>query len=433
MRCTLRSMGLVATGLGLALGCLAISLRPAAAAPAAGAAAKAEGGAAAATAGEWPCWRGPNHDGKSTETGLLKEWPAGGPEQLWKVSGIGSGFSSVTVSGGMVYITGEPGGQLVLSAYDLDGKSKWQVQIDKAGQLDHPGSRGSPVVDGGKVYVLSGNGLLACVDARKGTGVWSANLRTMGGQAGGWGYAESPLISGANVIVKPGGKSCIVALNKLTGKPVWASTGVNAAAEYSSCTPFTFSGVPLIVTGTSAGLVCVSAKTGAVAWTNGFAAHNVANCPTPAYADGYVFWANGYNKGGVCVKLKKAASGVGADQAWATRDMECHHGGFIIHEGYVYGNNGGGWACLDLKTGKRQWNEGGVGKGSLIWADDMLYLFSEGGGKAGLATCSPEGMKMKGTFSVKGQRESWAHPVIAGARLYLRYDDNLYCFDIKAK
>ena len=431
MRCMLRAMGVVAAGLVLSVGSLAIWLRPASAAPAAGAAAKADGGSAA---GEWPCWLGPNHDGKSTETGLLKEWPAAGPEQVWKATGIGHGFSSATVSGGMVYITGDVGEQLVLSAFGLDGKTKWQVPLDKAGRLDHPGSRGSATIDAGKVYVLSGNGLLCCLDARTGKGVWSANLRTMGGQPGGWGYAESPLISGANVIVKPGGKNCVVALSKLGGKPVWSSSGVSAAAEYGSCTPFTFGGVSLIVTGTGAGLMCVSAKTGAVAWANDFAARNTANCPTPAYSDGYVFWANGYGKGGVCMKLKKAASGgVGADQAWVTHDMECHHGGYIIQDGYIYGNNGGGWACLDLKTGKRQWNEGGVGKGSLIWADDMLYLFSENGGKAGLATCSPQGMQMKGTFSVEGQRESWAHPVIAGAKLYLRYDDNLYCFDIKAK
>lgn len=427
MRCTRLGLGVVAA----AAICLAlVSLVGWVDAPAAGAAAKAEAGSAA---GEWPCWLGPNRDGKSTETGLLKEWPSAGPEQVWKVTGIGKGFSSATVSGGTVYITGDVGEQLVLSAYGVDGKSKWQVPLDKAGKLDHPGSRGSATIDGGKAYVLSGNGLLCCVDARTGKVAWSVNLHTMGGQPGMWGYAESPLISGANVIVKPGGKNCIVALNKLTGKPVWSSSGVSAAAEYGSCTPFTFGGVPLIVAGTGAGLVCVSAKTGAVAWTNDFSARNTANCPTPAYSDGYVFWANGYGKGGVCMKLKKTASGVGADQAWTTHDMECHHGGYIIHEGYIYGNNSGGWACLDLKTGTRKWNEGGVGKGSLIWADDMLYLFSENGGKAGLATCSPDGMQMKGTFSVQGQGPSWAHPVIAGAKLYLRYDDNLYCFDIKAK
>ena len=119
---------------------------------------------------------------------------------------------------------------------------------------------------------------------------------------------------------------------------------------------------------------------------------------------------------------------------YKTRDMECHHGGFIIDNGYVYGNNGGGFTCLDLKTGKKMWNEsGGVGKGSLCWADGMLYLFGESGGKAALATCSPEGLKITGKVKVEGEGPSWAHPVVAGGRLYLRFGDNLYCFDVKAK
>jgi len=111
--------------------------------------------------------------------------------------------------------------------------------------------------------------------------------------------------------------------------------------------------------------------------------------------------------------------------------MVCHHGGYVIHEGYIYGNNGGGWACLDLRTGKRMWNERGVGKGSLCYADGMLYLFGEKGGRVGLAKASPDGFEMSGQFSVEGSGTSWAHPVVVGGRLYLRYADNLYCYDVK--
>jgi outer membrane protein assembly factor BamB len=197
--------------------------------------------------------------------------------------------------------------------------------------------------------------------------------------------------------------------------------------------PFTFQNVPLIAAGTDAGLVCVDARSGALVFQNSFSAKNTANCPTPAYADGYVFWANGYNKGGICMQLSAAGNKVAAQQAWTTSDMVCHHGGYIIDNGYIYGDNGGGVTCLELKAGKTMWKNRGVGKGSVLWADDMLYLFGEGGGKAGLATCSPEGMQMKGTFSVAGSGPSWAHPVVIGGRLYLRYDANLYCYDVKAK
>jgi outer membrane protein assembly factor BamB len=232
--------------------------------------------------------------------------------------------------------------------------------------------------------------------------------------------------------VKPGKAKCIVALDKLTGETVWTSSGFTAGPEYSSCLPFTFQGKSCIATGTRSGIVCVDAGDGSLLWMNRWCANNTANCPDPAYADGHVFWANGYGKGGICMKLKLEGGKVGADQAWTTKDMVCHHGGYIIHEGHIYGNNGGGWACLDLKTGERKWNERGVGKGSLCWADGMLYLFGESGGRAGLATCSPDGFEMKGTFSVEGRGPSWAHPVVIGGRLYLRYDTHLYCFDVKA-
>jgi outer membrane protein assembly factor BamB len=178
--------------------------------------------------------------------------------------------------------------------------------------------------------------------------------------------------------------------------------------------------------------VGVRAKDGKVLWSNPFSAGNTANCPTPIFSDGYVFWANGYGKGGICLKLTVNGDEATAQEAWRTGDMVCHHGGYIVHEGYIYGNNGGGWSCLDLKTGERKWGERGVGKGSVCFADGMLYLFGERGGAAGLATCSPAGMQMVGNFNVAGSRTSWAHPVVIGGRLYLRYDVNLYCFDVKA-
>ncbi|MBM4042197.1 MAG: polyvinylalcohol dehydrogenase, partial [Planctomycetes bacterium] len=249
----------------------------------------------------------------------------------------------------------------------------------------------------------------------------------------GWGYAESVLIYRNYAIVKPGGRNCVVALNKETGAMVWASKGYTGGAEYSSCLAVPYQGAHLVLTGTRDGLLCVSARTGNVLWSNPWSANNTANCPTPAFEDGYVFWANGYGKGGICMKLTVTEKGVSARQAWPPGAMECHHGGYIIEKGYIYGNDGDGYSCLELKTGKRMWRERAVGKGSLCWADGMLYLFGEGGGQAALATCSPEGMELKGRVRVQGNGPSWAHPVVVGGRLYLRYDTNLYCFDVKGK
>ncbi len=380
---------------------------------------------------EWPSWRGPNLDGKSPDKGLLKEWPSGGPELLWKVDTIGSGFSSAAVSGGTVFITGDMDGNLVLFAFDLKGKPKWETIVDKAWTRSRPGARSSPTIDSGKVYILSGNGVIGCFDAKTGKRRWARKTSEFGGSPGGWGYAESVLIYKSLAIFKPGGKNCIAALNKATGKTAWTSSGFSAGPEYGSCLPIEYKGAYLIVTGTREGLVCVDGRNGRNLWLNDFSRGNTANCPTPAYADDHVFWANGYGKGGICMKMRAAGGKLVAEEAWRTSDMVCHHGGYVIHEGHIYGNHSGGWSCLDLKTGQQKWEERGVGKGSVIWADGMLYLYGESGGKVGLATCTPEGMELRGQFSVEGSGPSWAHPVVVGGRLYIRYDKNLYCFNVK--
>lgn len=384
---------------------------------------------ATASADAWPTFRGPNRDGKSMETGLLKEWPAEGPKLLWKATGIGQGYATVSTDGTAILTTGDVDGKFVLFAFDMEGKPLWQTAVCPAWAGDHPGTRSTPTIDGGNVYVLAGTGLLGCFDLKTGDAKWSRTMQEFGGVSNRWGYAESPLVLGNHVLVKPGGEHFIVALNKTDGKQAWASEGFSAASEYSSLVPFAYDNTPMLVTGSDQGLACFNAQTGAFLWSDDFSEGNTANCPSPAFADGYVFWANGYGQGGICMKLE---AGGKATRAWTTRDMVCHHGGYIIDRGYIYGDNGRGVSCLDLKTGEEKWSDRAVGKGSLCWADGMLYLFSEKGGQAALATCSPGGLEIRGMVQVDGDGPSWAYPVIAGGRLYLRYDMNLYCFDVKA-
>jgi len=380
---------------------------------------------------QWLSWQGPTLDNKSPDTGLLKQWPAAGPKLLWKTDGIGQGFSTVAVANGMIYTTGDLDGKLTIFAFDSSGKPEWSKPHDQEWANDPGGSRSTPTIDSGKLYILSAHGLIGCYNAKTGEKIWTRRMQEFGGSPHGWGYAESVLIQGKLALVTPGGKNCIVALDKTTGQTVWMSKGFSAPPNYGSLMPFTFQGVPLIVAGTGGGLFCVDARNGQLQWSNDFCAGNTANCPTPAYSNGYVFWANGYGKGGICMKLKKVGNKVDADVAWTTGDMDCHHGGYVILDGYIYGNNGGGWTCLKLTDGTKTWNDRGVGKGSICYADGMLYLFSENSGQMGLASFSPQGMQLKGKFNVRGEGPSWAHPVVVGGRLYLRYDQNLYCFDVK--
>jgi len=423
--------------------------------------------AAAQTADvDWPQWRGPNRDGKSSDTGLLKSWPEGGPKLLWQAKSIGQGFSSVSFGGGMIYITGRkdvddptelpdeedilkrPGNRFYISAFDMDGNLKWRKDVAKAYMGSFKGTRGTVTYDKGNLYVETGDGLLGCYDSKNGDLKWSRKAAEFEGEiagfgerkasvfedkAGGfgWGYCESTLIIDDMAILSPGGTSFMVALNKDTGKTIWKSEPFGPA-QYVSPIHVVHEGIPMIITGTHQGLFAVHAKTGKTLWSQEFAKSNMASIPTPAFSDGYVFWAVGYGKGGICMKLNVDGEKVVAEEAWRTKDMVCHHGGYVILDGYIYGNNNNGYACIELESGETKWEEKGVGKGSLVWADGMLFLFGEKKGLVGLASCSPEGMEMKGTFNVDGFGPSWAHPVVIGGRLYIRYDDNLYCFDVSA-
>jgi len=335
------------------------------------------------------------------------------------------------VGSNTIYISGDSEGQLHLFAFDLNGQLKWKAARGPAWTNQHPGARSTPTYDGGRLYIVSGHGKVGCYDAKTGNPVWTKEMKEFGGSPGGWGYAESVLVTRDLAVVSPGNKNAIVALDKLTGATKWLSPGNQGPAHYCSAVVAFHDKTPMIVQGNGGGIFAVHPKDGRVLWQNDFAARNTANCPTPAYADGHVFWANGYGKGAICLKIDTAADGLTATEAWRSNEMDCHHGGFILHEGYIYGNNRGGWACLELKTGKKMWNGQGVGKGSLCFADGMLYTFGENGGQAGLVPAVPDKFEVKGQFRVEGKGPSWAHPVVTGGRLYLRYQDNLYCFDVK--
>ncbi len=386
----------------------------------------------AANGADWPDWRGPNRNGKSADTGLLKAWPEGGPKLLWKVTDIGKGFSTVTVSKGVVYTAGHAGENLTIFAFDINGKPKWKVAQGPAVKVAHPGSRSTPVISDGKLYLTGAGGLVTCHSITNGKEVWKKDMRALGGKPGNWGYAESVLILDTMAVFTPGGKNALVALNKATGKEIWKSD-VQANTHYSSPIAVKEGNSTIIVQGSGSGIFAVNARDGKKIWMDEFCKKNTANCPDPAYSDGHLFWANGYGKGGICFKVECKNGAWSFTEAYRTKDMVCHHGGYVIEKGYVYGNHGGGWSCLDLKTGQVKWNDKGVGKGSLCFADGMLYLFGERGGQAGLAAATPDAFKMSGQVKVAGNGPSWAHPVVADGKLFLRYDTNLYCFDVKAK
>ena len=387
-----------------------------------------------ATAADWPTFLGPNRDGRSPDTGLLKQWPKEGPKLLWKAANIGPGWSSVAVVGGLVYTTGNAGDDQMLTCLDdKSGQEKWRaVQGPKSSHNKYAGARATPTVDGDRIYLTGGDGLLTCQSTKDGRIQWKKNLRgDLGGKAGGWQYAESVTVLGKLAIVTPGGQHAVIALDKMTGDTVWESDKP-ATAGYSSLVPITLDSSTVLVSGSQSGLLAIDAHSGKEIYRNPFAENNVANAPTPSYSDGHLFWAVGYNKGGLCIKVSQSGGTWKFEDAWTTHDFACHPGNYVVAQGRVYGKGKGGLVCADLKTGQTLWTERGDA-GQVTWADGMLYSQSDRGGRLSLIDPTAEGSRVKGSLQVVGSGNSWSHPVVINGHLYIRYDTNLYCYDVSAK
>jgi outer membrane protein assembly factor BamB len=393
----------------------------------------------AVRADDWPQWRGPNRDDISRETGLLKEWPKGGPEVVWKAQGLGRGYSSVSVAAGRIYTAGDDDDGSYIRCLDTNGKHVWRAALGKQGDPGgYKGTRATPTVDGDRVFMLGQFGALVCVDAKGGKEIWRKDLKgDFKGQVGGWGYSESPLVDGERLIVSPGGKAgTVAAFNKKTGELIWRTTAFGDSAEYVSPILTEICGVQQYVQLTQQSLVGISRDKGDVLWR---AARRGATAviPTPVVADDQVFVTSGYGVGCNAFKVTKSPGGFSAEEVYSNKNVVNHHGGVVLHNGYVYGHSDSkGWVCLDFKTGDVKWSNGSVGKGSVTMADGHLYLRSEGGkGSLALVEATPDGYKEKGRFDQpdRSGKEAWPHPVISNGRLYIRDQQTLLCFDVKAK
>jgi outer membrane protein assembly factor BamB len=389
---------------------------------------------------EWHQWRGANRDGKSLETGLLKQWPAGGPALVWKATGMGLGYSGPALTGNRIYCMGDgPDG---CEAYALDvatGKRAWTAKVGRPGECGgFVGPRATPTVDGQAVYVLGQFGDLVCLNAATGQEGWRKSLtKDFGGGVPGWGYSESPLVDGPLVVCAPGGaKGTVVALNKQTGAVVWQSAGYKDGAHYTSIVAADIGNTHQYIHFSSASLVGLGATDGKVLW-RAARAGKTAIVPTPIYADGQVFVTSGYGVGHNSFKIAGAGGQFTATPAYEGREFANHHGGVILHEGHLHGHSdAGGWMCMEFKTGKIAWQNRGVGKGAIGFADGHFYMRSEGGkGTVALVEASPAAYTEKGRFDQpdRSNKNSWPHPVIAGGKLYLRDQDVLLCYDVKGK
>ncbi|NLH18398.1 MAG: PQQ-binding-like beta-propeller repeat protein [Phycisphaerae bacterium] len=385
-------------------------------------------------AGDWTQFRGPTRDGISTETGLLKQWPAEGPKMLWSYQALGTGYASLAVVGGKIYTTGLEAKTGFLYCFDNSGKLLWKVPYGPEWTGSNPGTRTTPTFDAGKLYLMSGNGLLTCRNASDGKEVWSVDtFKKFGGKNITWGISESVLIDGDKVICTPGGPDAsVVALKKATGQTLWTTKGLSDKSAYCCPQIIAHGGKRILLTMLEKTVVGIDPEAGKVLWKYPHKVSYDINAVAPAYANGMIYLTNGYNHGGLMLQLSPDGSSV--TKKWTEPELDVHHGGVVLLGKDIHGaGTDGQWICLDLTSGKIKYRDRLVGKGSVIFADGLIYGYGENG-TVGLIRPSPTGYKLISSFEISlGNEEHWAHPVVSNGILYIRHGKALMAYDIKAK
>ena len=398
-------------------------------------------GLPAAGGEDWPRFNGPGADNISPDRGLLPKWPAGGPKQLWSASGLGVGFSSPAVVGGVTYITGVDlaSKQLRLSAFDAKGKRLWQRQLG-AGWIQggYTGARCSPTVQEGLVYVLSGKGRLTCCRIQDGKPVWTVDFKkTFSSPTPRWGFAESPIVEGDLLICTPGGpKAGMAALDRKTGKVRWTAKGMGDGPAYATPVVFTLGKLRIAAGMTAKGAMGVDVKRGRLLWTFPWETSYDVHANQLHYHEGSLYGSSGYGKGSFRLDLKVKGPKCTVKEAWRSQELDSQHHGLVLWQGRLFGSshktNRGAMVCLDAGSGKILYKGKGVGWSSITFADGKLYCLESRRGIVGLL--SPEkGFARAGFFQLPsgGKGPYWAHPVVIGGRLYLRHADKLFVHDVK--
>jgi outer membrane protein assembly factor BamB len=386
-------------------------------------------------ADDWPQWRGPRRDGVSAERGLLKQWPSGGPPLAWQARGAGEGYSSMAVANGRLITLGARAGTEYVIAFDIaSGKRLWEASNGRRFNNDRgDGPRATPTVDGDRVYAFGSSGDLTVLEAATGKVVWTQNLlQKFGGSNIGWGLSESPLVLSDRILVNAGGSgSSIVALRKADGSLIWRTQSDEPG--YSSAVLMEAGGVRQAVFFTGERALGVDVNDGRLLWSYDRVANRTANIATPIVRDQRVFLSSDYGTGAALLSIAVEGGKVAAREVYFTRDMRNHHASSVLVGDHLYGFSSSILTAMHFDSGKVAWRDRSVGKGSLVFADERLYLFSENG-VVGLAEASAAGYREHGRFSLRaGNLPTWSHPVVSGGRLFLRDQDTIYAYNVAAR
>jgi outer membrane protein assembly factor BamB len=384
---------------------------------------------------DWPQWRGLKRDGISAERGLLKDWPGGGPPVAWRAAGAGAGYSSFSAAHGRIYTLGARGGTEYLMAYDAaTGKKAWEIAHGRQFSNDRgDGPRSTPTVDGDRLYTFGGSGDMSVVDAATGKVFWKINLlEKFGGSNIQWGLSESPLVLSDRILVSPGGRGAsIVALSKTDGSVIWKS--LSDEPGYSSAVLHEAGGVREAIYFMAERALGIDVDTGKLLWSYNQVANRTANVATPIVRGNFVFLSSDYGTGAALLELTAGSKSIAARQVYFTRDMRNHHATSVLIGDYLYGFSDSILTAMKFDSGQVAWRDRSVGKGSVVFADDRLYLYSEEG-VVGLAEANSGAYREHGRFQIKtGGAPTWSHPIVSNGKLFIRDQDNIYAFDVRQR
>jgi outer membrane protein assembly factor BamB len=388
---------------------------------------------------DWPQWRGLRRDGISDEKGLLSSWPQGGPELLWKIDNLGKGWSCPIVVRERLYITGDVGDDLVVFAFDCNGNLQWQVKNGKAWKGPYPGARACCAFSEGLLYHINAHGRLACLNAVSGQELWAVDiLERFSAENITWALSECLLVDGPRVIVTPGGrKALMAALDKRSGQTIWTTEPLGEdRTSHSSPILFRHAGRRLIACCSSAHGFGVDADTGELLWTIPLKSPYGVNTATPVYGSGSVFYVTPYAELGRAYRLSVDRKGITPEHIW-TSQLDTVTGGAVLVNDTLFAagyKKSKWWFGVDWHTGRTKYELKDLTTGAAIYADRRLYCLDERGMVA-LLKPGTNGLEIVGRFSLVTDRvrDAWVHPVLHDGRLYLRYHDTLWCYDVKER
>jgi outer membrane protein assembly factor BamB len=381
---------------------------------------------------DWPIYRGPNHDGITTEIDWNSDFPSSGPRQLWKKS-IGTGFSTMTISNGRVYTMGNSGKKGPNPDHDTvfcfdanTGNEIWKhtYPCDLLPKYYEGGTLSTPTVDGKSVYTISKLGQLFCLDAATGDVKWQKDMnKDYGFKHPTWHFSTSPLVMDNMLILNLGDAG--VALNKNNGNIIWHNG--KGICGYATPVPYEMDGQKCVTLFTASHIKGVRVSDGKVLWESFFENRHKVNAADPVIIGNEIFISNGYNYG--CAKIKVTGSKV--KTLWQNKNMRNHMNCSMYWKGYLYGFDENKLTCLDFEDGTIKWSDSSMGKGALMMSADGRMIIISDKGELVTARANPNRFDVISRAQILPRSKCWTTPILANGKIYARNaNGDLVCVDV---